>query len=207
MEAKKFAKEEEISVFDTIEIEPESSDGASKNEIKIAAVRELIRQINLTPGQGKLKLAIIKDADRLNLEAANTLLKTLEEPPKSAKIILLSRDLKLLPTIRSRCQIVRLSDRTLEQDRETIDTFSKAVGGNLKQAFLAAEKFAADKDIEGKIDLIITTVRENLLSNGRLEDIANIKLLIDAKKNTKITTNKRLVLENLFLNFTTEKGI
>ncbi len=67
------------------------------------------RDIHLKPSQGDRKLAILDDADYLNEEGANCLLKTLEEPPASAIIFLIgTNEQRQLPTIRSRCRIVRL---------------------------------------------------------------------------------------------------
>jgi len=67
------------------------------------------RDIRLRPMMGSRKVAILEDADYLNEEGANCLLKTLEEPPAAAVILLLgTSEQKQLPTIRSRCQIIRL---------------------------------------------------------------------------------------------------
>ncbi len=72
-----------------------------------------------TPYLGTRKVAVIDDADTLNEESANSLLKTLEEPPRGAVIILIGTSpAKQLPTIRSRCQSVRflpLSTRDLSE--------------------------------------------------------------------------------------------
>lgn len=74
-----------------------------------ARMREgLCHDIRLRPMSGERRIAILDDADVLNPEGANSLLKTLEEPPPRAIIILLGTSLqRQLPTIRSRCQIVR----------------------------------------------------------------------------------------------------
>ena len=70
----------------------------------------LCYDISLRPMSGNRRFAVIDDADRFNLESANALLKTLEEPPPYATLILLSEDpATQLPTIRSRCQSVRFS--------------------------------------------------------------------------------------------------
>ena len=70
----------------------------------------LCYQISRTPFLGNRKIAIINDADFFNAEGANALLKTLEEPPTDAVLILIGTSTaKQLPTIRSRCQIVRFS--------------------------------------------------------------------------------------------------
>jgi len=68
----------------------------------------LCHNISLKPFRGGRRIAIINDADCLNQEGANCLLKTLEEPPARSVIILISAsEQKQLPTIRSRCQVVR----------------------------------------------------------------------------------------------------
>lgn len=67
------------------------------------------RDIRLRPSSGKRKVAILQDADFLNEEGANCLLKTLEEPPAGAVVMLIgTSEQRQLPTIRSRCQILRL---------------------------------------------------------------------------------------------------
>lgn len=74
------------------------------------------RDIRLRPMRGTRKVAILHDADELNEEGANSLLKTLEEPPGDAVIFLLgTNEQRQLPTIRSRCRIVRLRPPTGEQ--------------------------------------------------------------------------------------------
>jgi len=68
----------------------------------------LCYELALKPYSGRRKIAIIDDADYLNKEGANCLLKTLEEPPPRSVLILIgTSEQRQLPTIRSRCQIVR----------------------------------------------------------------------------------------------------
>ncbi len=72
--------------------------------IKVEHIRELMREIQLHPGEAAYKVAIIAGADRLKTEGANAFLKTLEEPPARCVIILLSTEpQRLLETILSRC--------------------------------------------------------------------------------------------------------
>ena len=76
----------------------------------------LCYNISLKPYSGRRKIAIIDDADYLNKEGANCLLKTLEEPPpKSILILIGTSEQRQLPTIRSRCQVVRFQ-ALAEQD-------------------------------------------------------------------------------------------
>src|SRR5262249_57738510 len=73
--------------------------------IKIAQTREMAEEVYFRPREGRQRFFIIDEADRLREEAANSLLKTLEEPPSTSTIILLTaRPDALLSTIRSRAQ-------------------------------------------------------------------------------------------------------
>ena len=72
--------------------------------IGVEAIRDLLGELQLSSLLGGLKLAIIKDADRMNTEAANALLRTLEEPPgKTHFFLLTTQPEQLLETILSRC--------------------------------------------------------------------------------------------------------
>ena len=84
--------------IDLIEI-----DAASNR--RIADIRDLTEKIHYTPGEAKYKVYIIDEVHMLTQEAFNALLKTLEEPPKHAVLILATTDVQKLPlTIISRCQ-------------------------------------------------------------------------------------------------------
>ena len=74
-------------------------------QIKIAQIRELIEYVALKSFSGSSKIAIIEPADAMNRATANSLLKTLEEPPSQSMMLLLTHQPSKLPiTIRSRCQ-------------------------------------------------------------------------------------------------------
>lgn len=76
-----------------------------KGVIQIDAIRKLISHLNLSPQISDCKIAVVEDAHRLNLAAANALLKILEEPPGETIIFLVTHQpYALLATIRSRCQ-------------------------------------------------------------------------------------------------------
>lgn len=78
--------------------------------IKIDQMRDLSREAFFKPFEGRRRLFIIDEAERLRDEAANSILKTLEEPPETSILILVtSRPNDLLPTIRSRCQHYRFA--------------------------------------------------------------------------------------------------
>ena len=116
-----------------------------KEIIKIEQMRDMKQTAYLKPMVGKKRIFIIEEAEAMKEEASNSLLKILEEPPLYAHIILLTQNLdKVLPTIRSRCQILSfvaiakedieniLLEKGYEVDRARV--ISLLVRGNLKQA-------------------------------------------------------------------------
>jgi DNA polymerase-3 subunit delta' len=114
---------------DVFFIEPE------KNAIKIEQVRDIQKKIIFVPMEGRKKVIIIDQAEKLNLHAANCLLKTLEEPPDDTVLILVANTaLPLLSTIRSRCQSVRFAPLGAEMIR----FFLKSRGSSEDTGFIAA---------------------------------------------------------------------
>ena len=86
-----------------------SAEGKRAQEIKIDQIRELCAALAKTSQLGGHQLAIIEDAERMNRHAANSLLKTLEEPTPNTLIVLVSSRISGLPaTVRSRCQHLRV---------------------------------------------------------------------------------------------------
>jgi DNA polymerase III subunit delta' len=80
-----------------------------RRDVRIEQVRDLVRWLGLQPLMAPRKVALVDDAHCLSVPAQNALLKTLEEPPGASVIVLVAAAAGLLlPTIRSRCQIVRL---------------------------------------------------------------------------------------------------
>lgn len=77
--------------------------------IGVDQVRSLSSNLNLSSQYGGARVGLINPADRLTVNAANSLLKTLEEPPRGAHVLLIASQPSRLPaTVRSRCQLVRL---------------------------------------------------------------------------------------------------
>ena len=78
-------------------------------QIRVDEVRAAIDWIVTTSSRGGAKVVLLHPAEAMNVQAANALLKTLEEPPQGARLLLtVSEPAQLLPTVRSRCQVVRL---------------------------------------------------------------------------------------------------
>ena len=109
----------------------------------------LVWRLLLRPALGGRKAAIILDADHLSEEAANCLLKTLEEPPEGAVLILVGTSLeRQLPTIRSRCQIVRFGPLSAETVCTVIGNESRAAGAAVDEAALGACAVAAGGSLD-----------------------------------------------------------
>lgn len=78
-------------------------------DISVDQAREIAQFLSLTPGESQWRVVIVDAIDALNANAANAILKILEEPPAQAVLLLISHNPgRLLPTIRSRCRSLRL---------------------------------------------------------------------------------------------------
>ena len=92
-----------------------------KSAISIDQIRELKKEIAYKPYDSDHKIYIIESAEKMTKEAANSLLKTLEEPPSFATIILLVEDSgRLLPTLVSRCQQIKLRNVSKKKIKELL---------------------------------------------------------------------------------------
>jgi DNA polymerase III delta' subunit len=90
--------------------EAKASKAKPSREIKVDALRRVVEFAQQTSSRGVAKVVLVHPAERMNAISANTLLKTLEEPPGQARFVLSTEAIDaLLPTIRSRCQHLRLS--------------------------------------------------------------------------------------------------
>jgi DNA polymerase III subunit delta' len=109
-------------------------------QIKIGAIRILQEAINYRPYEGRKKIFIINNAHQLNPESANAFLKTLEEPPRDSVIILVTdRPALLLPTVRSRCRVVKFYPirRNILQESLMKQTAGGRICGEAEAHFLA----------------------------------------------------------------------
>lgn len=80
-----------------------------RQQLRVEVIREFQRVVNLKPLESDRKVFVIEDADKLNPSSANRLLKILEEPPPTSLLLLLALDVRdFLPTILSRCHVIRL---------------------------------------------------------------------------------------------------
>ncbi len=179
-------------------------DGLSQT-IKLEHILELQREIYLKPFEGRKKVFILLEAERMNREAANAFLKTLEEPPGESILILISASSdKLLPTIKSRCQPVRFSlippemvERFL---RENLDckadearSLSLVSGGRLGEA-VRLKKEGILEEKEKILDLVLDKNEDVVEIAGEM-----LKIWDEHKKNleSKYAKDAKVQEENL----------
>ena len=111
------------------------------SKLGIEQARKIKEHFSLKPYSAKGRIVVLEDASRLTIEAQNALLKTLEEPPLNATLILgASSDSKFLPTILSRCQIIRLKNPTSHHTSTSEVGFEKLLSSTIEQRFEYVEK-------------------------------------------------------------------
>lgn len=133
--------------------------GPANGMLRIGQVRELLAVLSMKPFSDGHRVVIIGDAQTLNPEAGNALLKALEEPPGDTIIILTAhRPGDLLPTIVSRCrhirfsalparELVRILTETRGLDAQQAQTIAEASGGSYTRALALAEaQWSAQRD-------------------------------------------------------------
>jgi DNA polymerase III subunit delta' len=136
---------------DVVEFEPDG------NQILVAQADAIMREAYRSPIEGERKIVIVLEADRLNEASSNKLLKTLEEPPASTTMVLVtSSPDDLLDTVRSRCQrvdLVALSETTLRAalvesgvEARRADVAARLAGGRLDRAELLAGPMGVVRD-------------------------------------------------------------
>ena len=118
------------SAPDVIEIDAASNRG-------IDEIRELRERVGLAPMQARFKVYIIDEAHMLTTEAANALLKTLEEPPAHAVFILCTTEAEKLPeTVVSRCAEVKFSKPGIEEIADKLERVAKSEGFKIQDSGL-----------------------------------------------------------------------
>ena len=159
-------------------IEPEG------NNIKIEQIRLLQKKIQEKPILSDKKVYIINDAETMTVEAQNCLLKTLEEPPEFATIILIgSNENSFLPTIKSRCMIIRfrpIEDSDLKKYLETHYGLTNLTKNHLSMFQGSIGKAILLKDKQEEYNKLINMIEE-LESKDLIEIIDLSKILYESK--------------------------
>lgn len=170
----------------------------SDSKLGVEQARIIREHFSLKPYCAKGRGVVLEDASNLTIEAQNALLKTFEEPPADALLILgASSDANFLPTILSRCQIVRVQgtgDRG--QGKNYSEDIEKLLNSDIEERFEYVEKL---KDREEFLHFMVDHFHQKLpphLTSGNTEFL---KELLQAEEWQKHNVNIRAILEYLML--------
>ena len=139
-------------------------EGAGES-IKIEQVRAMGREAALAPYEGRYRILVLRHADRASVEAANSLLKILEEPPPHFVLILTAQQVEALPsTVVSRCQRLDLRPAASDQiesallqrgvARDKAQLLARLAGGRVGWAFAASQDGAIMSQRQKDLDLL-----------------------------------------------------
>ena len=193
------------NAMDLIEIDAASHRG-------IDEIRELREGIRFSPVRSKYKVFIIDESHQLTKDAANALLKTLEEPPSHAVFILATTEVhKMIPTIISRCQRFDFRRLQLSELIQKLEFIVKKEGVNFEKSALtliALNSRGSFRDAESLMDKCISfSGRKKTITT---EDIKELLGLVEIEQVFKIIDfifKKNAKEAIIFLNKTIEEGI
>ncbi len=194
------------NTLDLIEIDAASHRG-------IDEIRELRNGIRFVPTKAKYKVFILDEAHQLSKDAANALLKTLEEPPVHAIFILATTEIhKMIPTIISRCQRFDFRKLTLPEIIRRLEIISEKEKVKIEKPALeliALNAAGSIRDAESLLDQALTFARA-LNRQLRAEDIKDLLGLVETELVSKFTDflcQKKAMEAINFLNEIAEKGL
>jgi len=187
---------EQSSTFDTTVFDARENRG-------IDSVRELLSTSFRKPFNSKLLTLIILQADKLTVEAQNSLLKLLEEPPEETQIILTAQNRSnLLPTVVSRCLEIAVKGNAADQTAKT-GSFEEESG----QKFSEKLEFFEKRDIERYLVFLQKQLESVVLdkrphSDFSLKELSTkTKFALKLAKAGKSSANKKLLALLLALNW------
>lgn len=175
------------------------------SKLGIEQAKQIIEFLSLKPYQVKGRIVILEDASNLTHEAQNALLKTLEEPPEEAILILgASSDANFLPTILSRCEIVILkhSIDLVGRRHATYEVYVKdierLISQDMADRFEYIEKLKDQKTKEEFLHTLVQYFHQSLAHTGS-GNVNFLNELLQAEEWAASNVNLRGILEYLML--------
>ena len=152
---------------------------SARTMIGIIEVKEALRRVHLNPYEGSTSVVIIDGAESMSEEAANALLKTLEEPPPQVMFLLLTtNEDAVLPTIRSRCQNLTLLTMSKEKMIERLLTDRQVSPEQAEHLFRLSR---------GCLGWAISAVDDSQVLEQRQADLEKMQETLDAGLETRFT--------------------
>ncbi|WP_411286455.1 DNA polymerase III subunit delta' [Phenylobacterium sp.] len=184
---------------DLLVLEREGPDGKPRKVIPVDDARKLAEFFSKTPASAPHRVVIVDAADDLNVNAANALLKTLEEPPERGVLLMVAHAPgRLLPTIRSRCRRLAFSPMSLEDAAAFVSTHAEVT----PEAALRLSRMAGGAPgralalAAGQAIILDDAAREILASLPRVDE-AMALTLTDRFRGVEGQTQFNLLFERL----------
>ncbi|MBI2040262.1 hypothetical protein HYT18_04250 [Candidatus Microgenomates bacterium] len=173
----------------------------SDSKLGIEQARKIKEHFSLKPYSARGRGVVLEDASSLTPEAQNALLKILEEPPHEALLILgAPSDNKFLPTILSRCQVVRIQETAdSRQEKNFSQDLEKLLKSDIQERFEYIEKLTEREEF---FHSLIEYFHQNLsshLTSGNTDYMDFVKEVLQAEEWAKQNVNIRAILEYLML--------
>ena len=152
---------------------------SARTVIGINEVKEVLRRVSLNPYEGSTNVVILDGAESMSDEAANALLKTLEEPPPQVMFLLLTaNESAVLPTVRSRCQVLSLLPLSKDEMVERLLTTHNATDEQADQLFRLSR---------GCLGWAISAMNDSQILEQRHADLEKLQETLDAGLETRFT--------------------
>ena len=159
-----------------------------KNTIGIAEIRELKKRIFQKPSVEKLNAVLIQEADKLTVEAQNSLLKLLEEPPLKAIIIMeANTKASFLPTVLSRVAIHTIKTQIEKENSDSDPINNDLQGALIKILDVPDPKEWINSQIETHYFDLLKNPQDNRSQINFIEKLAQTKKMISANVNPKFS--------------------
>lgn len=171
--------------------------------LKIADVRNVIGDAALKPYEGRRKVFVLLEADRLSQDASNAFLKTLEEPPPHTVFILtVETKAGLLETIQSRSFEVRL--KPLNADTPEVDEIAAEIRGKRWEDYFEELGKQPKDELKGTFASLMEFIRRRM-NSPLIEDtypyVRALEYLLDAQAALDDNANQKLLLSRLAMGF------
>jgi len=180
-----------IDKFDSHFLTNEEGDG----KIKIKPIKSWLSRLNLAARRATGKLGVILGVEKLTNEAANALLKTIEEPPANTRLLLLASRDNLLPTIRSRVKVYYVEVQSAETNKLSREVMPKNVSDIIKTAEKYRSGQLGEEQLNSWLHELAGQLRQGGCRAALVEDLLNLTMTDNAG------VNRRLQIEGILIKY------
>ncbi len=180
---------------DLYRLEPEKG----RKTIGVQQVRGLFEPLSAVPAMEGNRVVLVFDAERMTHATQSAFLKTLEEPPENTVFLLTGNENNLLPTVRSRCQILRLSPPEIPADAEMQKKAEKLISALSSKKMLDCNQFPVGKTERPKLDELLERMAQVCANRFKSEEKGEysqaVGVLIEAKRRLNGNANAKMLVD------------